>query len=95
MTSTRQALQDQFSLLTPASAIPERKQARRPVLVALWALLAPVVPGLWARIRTRVLATAGFGFLCWAAWMLAPAAGAAAVGVALLLLELLGRGGDE
>lgn len=95
MTSIKQALAAQSALITgdqPSQAIPRRK--RQPILTQLWLLLAPILPGLWRRARSGVLQVAGLGFLCWAAWMIHPAAGAAVIGVSLLVLEVLMRG-DE
>ena len=47
----------------------------------------------WAAARTPMLALAGFGCLSAAAWAVALPLGLAAVGVSLLLLELLS--GDD
>ncbi len=43
----------------------------------------------WTGARTPVLTVGGFGFLSAAAWTLHVAAGLAAIGVALLILEYL------
>jgi hypothetical protein len=47
----------------------------------------------WSRVRTSVMALAGFGFLDYAAWQLNPIGGCAAVGVSLLILEALSGDG--
>jgi hypothetical protein len=68
------------------------RAARTPVLVrtAMWA--ARTLP-TWSRVRTSVMALAGFGFLDYAAWQLNPIGGCAAVGVSLLILEALSGDG--
>lgn len=87
------------SSLAPTLGQPEPRKLhavpkRDPALVVLFGLLKtllPAVVGLWAKARSAVLVLGGLGFLCWAAWTVAPAFGMAAIGASLLIWDLLGR----
>lgn len=70
-----------------------RKVARtRPPVLAVVGRLAAGVVNLVDRMRAATLSLLGFGFLCAAAWVsFGRGAGMAAVGLSLLVLELLTR----
>ena len=69
-----------------ATAVP--KPHRTPILTRIGRGLARITP-TWATLRTLTLSTAGLGCLTAAAWTVHIAAGLAAAGVSLLLVEWL------
>lgn len=70
------------------------RQQRPPILATLGRLLGRLLP-TWAAVRTLVLSLAGFGLLVTAAFTLHVAAGLAASGVCLLVLEYLTSSGGS
>lgn len=84
MTVTGQAFAEELRRLRAVPSASPRTPLL--VIVARWAArLLVALP----RLRTAVLAVAGFGCLCAAAWMVAVPLGLAAAGVSLLVLEWL------
>jgi len=81
--SARQA----FRAGRAAKAVTPRPP-RTPLTVRAARWLARRLPA-WHAVRTLLLSVAGFGMLTAAAWMLHVAAGLAAGGVSLLVLEAL------
>lgn len=79
-----------------AAARAEKKSQPRkdrpPVLVQVGRFAGRYLP-TWKRVRTNLLAAAGFGFIDFAAYELHHIAGYAAIGVSLLVVEALG--GDK
>jgi len=72
-----------------AAARPNRpRTARTPLTIRAAKFLARKLPR-WQDVRTAILATTGFAWISLAAWWWHPIAGAAAIGVSLLLLEAL------
>lgn len=67
---------------------------RTPLLVRAGRVLGRVLPP-WHAARRLILSVAGFGSLTAAAWTLHTAAGLAAAGVSLLILEALTSGSEQ
>lgn len=67
------------------------RRPRTPLTVRAARVLARRLPS-WAALRTLLLSIGGFGMLTAAAWTLHVAAGLAAAGVSLLILEALSGG---
>jgi hypothetical protein len=73
------------------------RKPRKPVLVVLGTLLATAAA--WVAVRAvkgkrAIIYTVGFGFIDYALYGWHPLVGYAAIGVSLLILEML-SGGDE
>mgnify|MGYP000683231453 CR=1 FL=1 len=67
------------------------KPPRTPYTVRAARWLARRLPR-WAAVRTAILSISGFGLLTTAAWTVHIAAGLAAAGISLLILEALSGG---
>lgn len=76
---------------TRAEAAAKPRPPRVPLTIRAARFAARRLPR-WRTIRTAVLSVAGFGMLTAAAWTLHLAAGLAAGGVSLLILEALSGG---
>ncbi|WP_084965267.1 hypothetical protein [Thermoactinospora rubra] len=85
------AVFDAFRAERATTSRPRPPRTPYTVRAARW--LARRLPR-WHTIRTLTLSTAGFGLLTAAAWTLHIAAGLAAAGISLLVLEAL-SGGDR
>lgn len=75
-----------------ATARPRKH--RTPLLVRAGRLAARALPNLVA-LRTLLLSVLGFGLISAAFWTLSLAAGLAAAGISLLVLEYLTASGDR
>lgn len=95
MTTFTDAFAQQFGEYHQAPA--KVKKARTPVLVVLGVALATVAGVLFrwlGKARRPIMYLAGFGFIDYALWAWQPLVGYAAIGLTLLLLEML-TGGDD
>lgn len=76
---------------TERQAATKPRTPRTPLTIRAARAAARLLPR-WATVRTAALSVAGFALLTGAAWHLHTAAGLAAAGLSLLLLEALSGG---